>query len=39
MTIRYNVRGNCNHPASKHGSNGKCGVRGCKCPGFKPKQS
>jgi hypothetical protein len=36
MTVNYSVCGNCNHSASKH-SQTWCGVRGCKCPGFKPK--
>lgn len=39
MAINYSVCGNCNHPASKHSSNGKCGARGCGCAQFKPKQT
>lgn len=39
MTTNYSVCGNCNHPSSKHSSNGACGVRGCLCKNFKPKQS
>lgn len=39
MVIQYNTCGNCNHPSSQHKSNGDCKIRGCKCPGFKPKGS
>jgi hypothetical protein len=39
MTINYSKCGNCHHPASKHGGNGVCGVRGCGCRNFKPAGS
>lgn len=35
----YSVCGNCNHPASKHSSNGVCGIRGCGCRKFEPKHT
>jgi hypothetical protein len=39
MVIEYNKCDHCHHKSRDHEANGKCSVRGCTCPGFKPHGS
>lgn len=39
MVIEYNKCDHCHHAAKDHDKDGKCKVRSCRCPGFKPHGS